>query len=178
MRKEFSWWTAANQEADFTQGVRESGVVVCVGSKNIHMAGHLILSLRNILGCKLPIQIAYAGDNDLPKKDQATLLKLSSRIELLNLLEHFEESVAGLQDGKYAMKPFAAIASRFRKTILVDADVIFLKTPAAIFEEHSSVATSGTLFYHDRAYKMEGGSRKALDPVPPRGETTKFESPE
>jgi alpha 1,3-mannosyltransferase len=60
------------------------------------MAGHLILSLRNILGYKLPIQIAYAGDNDLSKKDQAALLNFSSKIDLLNLQEHFDESVAGL----------------------------------------------------------------------------------
>jgi alpha 1,3-mannosyltransferase len=161
VRKEFPWWTAANPETDFTQGTRAIGIVVCVGSKNIHMAGHLILSLRNVLGYKLPIQIAYAGDNDLSKKHQAILLKLSSKIELLNLLEHFDESLAGLQEGKFAMKPFAVIASRFRRTILVDADVIFLKNPATIFEEYFSVATSGTLFYHDRAYKMEGESRKA-----------------
>lgn len=85
------------------------------------MTGHRILSLRNVLGYKLPIQTAYAGDDDLSKKDQAALLNLSSKIELLNLQEHFDESVAGLQDGKYAMKPFAAIASQFRMTILVDA---------------------------------------------------------
>jgi len=161
VRKEFPWWTAANPETAFIQGKKEIGIVVCVGSKNIHVAGHLILSLRKVLGYKLPIQIAYAGDNDLSKKDQATLMNLSSKIELLNLLEYFDESVAGLQDGMYAMKPFAAIASRFRMTILVDADVIFLKNPGTIFEEHSSAATSGTLFYHDKAYKMEGMSRKA-----------------
>ena len=97
---------------------------------------------------------------------------------LSNLQEHFDESVAGLQDGKYAMKPFAAIASRFRMTILVDADVIFLKNPDTIFEEHSSVATLGTLFYHDRVYKIEGQSSKSVGPVCPRGEATKFEPPE
>jgi hypothetical protein len=142
------------------------------------MAGYLTLSLRNVLGYQLPIQTAYTGDNDLSKKDQAALLNLSSKIELLNLQEHFDESVAGLQDGKYAMKPFAAIASRFRMTILADADVIFLKNPDTIFEEHSSVATSGTLFYHDRAYKMEGQSLKSVGLVPPQGEATKFEPPE
>lgn len=161
VRNEFPWWISTNSGTAFTQDTRDIGIVVCVGSKNILMAGHLILSLRNVLGYKLPIQIAYAGNNDLSKKDQASLLNLSSEIELLNLLEHFDESVAGLQDGKYAMKPFAAIASRFQMTILVDADVIFLKNPDTIFQEHSSVATSGTLFYHDRAYKMEGNSRKA-----------------
>jgi Mannosyltransferase putative len=142
------------------------------------MAGHLILSLCNVLEYRLLFQIAYAVDKDLSRKDQAALLNLSSKIVLLNLQEHFDESVAGLQDGKYAMKPFAAIASRFRMTILVDADVIFLKNPDTIFEEYSSVATSGTLFYNDRAYKMEGQSSKSVGPVLPRGEATKFEPPE
>lgn len=88
-------------------------------------------------------------------------MSLSSETELLNLLKHFDESVVDLRDGNYAMKPFAAIASRFRYMILVDADVIFLKDPGDIFKEHPNVETSGALFYHDRAYKMEGKSRKA-----------------
>jgi hypothetical protein len=65
-------------------------------------------------------------DEDLSKKDQAALLSLTSDLEFVNLLDHFDESVAGLRDGKFAMKPLAVIATRFRKTILVDADVIFL----------------------------------------------------
>ncbi|MCJ1385607.1 hypothetical protein MMC17_008730 [Xylographa soralifera] len=172
VQREFPWWIASNLETAFAQSTRDIGIVVCVGSNNIITAGHLILSLRNVLEYKLAIQIAYAGDDDLTKKNQAALLRLSYGLELLNLPHHFNQSAADFQDGKYAMKPFAAIASRFRMTILVDADVIFLKNPDTIFQEHDMVAVSGALFYHDRAYKMEGNSRKAwvqslLGNIPP-----------
>lgn len=72
IRKEFPWWTAANPETAFMQGIGGLGIVVCVGSKNMLMASHLIYSLRTVLGCRLPIQIAYAGDGDLSKRDQDT----------------------------------------------------------------------------------------------------------
>ena len=128
VRKEFPWWESDNRENLF-QGIGgQTGIVVCVGSKNTLFAGHLIRTLRNVLRSTLPIQIAYAGDDDLSKKDQEALLSLSWDLELVNLLDHFDESVAGLRDGKYAMKPFAVIASRFRKTILVDVDVISTET--------------------------------------------------
>ena len=84
-----------------------------------------------------------------PKKDQDDLLSLSGDLELVNLLDHFDESVAGLKAGRYAMKPFAVIASQFRKTILVDADVIFLHNPEIAFDESGGMGTTGSLFYHD-----------------------------
>ena len=169
VRKEFPWWESENL---FQAIGGQTGIVVCVGSKNTLFAGHLIRTLRNVLGSTLPIQIAYAGDDDLSKKDQEALLSLSWDLELVNLLDHFDESVAGLRDGKYAMKPFAVVASRFRKIILVDADVIFLQKPETIFDAHGGMETTGSLFYHDRAYKMEGKSRAAwvralLDGRPP-----------
>lgn len=158
VQKEFPWWLSDRRQVSSLTG-GESGIVVCVGSKTTLLAAHLIRTLRNVLGSTLPIQIAYAGDGDLSKKDQKALLSLSSDLELLNLLDHFDESVTGLQEGKYAMKPFAVVASRFQKTILVDADVIFLQKPETILDMHAGLETTGSLFYHDRAYKMEGKSR-------------------
>ena len=161
IQREFPWWESGYREIAFHERGGETGIVVCVGSRDTLLAGHLIRTLRNVLKSNLPIQIAYAGDEDLSKKDQAALLSLASDLEFVNLLDHFDESVAGLRDGKFAMKPFAVIATRFRKTILVDADVIFLQNPEKIFEMHDGVNTTGTLFYHDRAYKMQGKSRVA-----------------
>jgi hypothetical protein len=161
VRKEFPWWKSNNHKNLFQDISGQAGIVVCVGSGNALFAGHLIRTLRNVLKSTLTIQIAYAGDDDLSKKDQDALLRLNTDLELLNLLDHFDESVAGLRDGKYAMKPFAVIASRFRKTVLVDADVIFLQKPETIFDLHGGIETTGSLFYHDKAYKMEGQSRAA-----------------
>lgn len=45
------------------------------------------------------------------------------------------------------------LASRFQKTILVDADTIFLQRPDAYFDNDVHLKETGTLFYHDRAVK-------------------------
>ena len=84
---------------------------------------------------------------------------LSWDFELMNLLDHFNESRCRPKEAKYSMKPFAVIASLFRKTILVDADVIFLQKPETVFDVHGDgMKATSSLFYHDRAYKMEGKS--------------------
>jgi hypothetical protein len=100
VRKEFPWWKSDSREISVQNIGGQTGIVVCVGSKNALLAGHLIRTLRNVLRSTLPIQIAYAGDGDLSKKDQEALLSLSWDLELVNLLDHFDESVVGLRDGQ------------------------------------------------------------------------------
>ena len=68
VRKEFPWWESDNRDILFQRSGGQTGIVVCVGSKNALLAGHLIRTLRNVLRSTLPIQIAYAGDGDLSKK--------------------------------------------------------------------------------------------------------------
>lgn len=54
------------------------------------------------------------------------------------------------------MKPFALLASRIRKAILVDADVVFPHRPDSIFESHPKLHETRTLFGHDRAGPRNG----------------------
>lgn len=155
---QFPWWklNAARYTPWSPSPTAETGLVMCVGSKNFLLAAHLVRTLRNVLNSSLPIEIAYAGDNDLPASRQADLKELDSNIETVNLLDYFDDNSAGLQTGGYAMKPFAALASRFRKVILVDADVLFLRRPDELFDEYPDLQDTGTLFWHDRAYVDAG----------------------
>ena len=43
----------------------QTGMVICVGSSNFHLASHLIASLRRIHGSNVAIEIAYTSDDDL-----------------------------------------------------------------------------------------------------------------
>ena len=138
----------------------EVGIVMCVGSKNYVLAAHLIKNLRNAVHSNLPIQIAYAGDADLPVNLRLDIQSLDPDIELVDLIPLYKEDITGLKGGGFAMKPFAALASPFRKTILIDADIIFMQKPDKIFEEMAHNKTS-LLYWHDRAYKKKNvGSRR------------------
>jgi hypothetical protein len=72
LRQEFRWWTTASLQTLLRSSIGTSKVI-CVDSNNVQMAGYLILLLRNVLGYKRPIQVAYAGDEDLHLKDQSAL---------------------------------------------------------------------------------------------------------
>ena len=166
LRKYFPWWqplptTYTPLQRPSSNQVGGTGIVICAGSSNLIYAIHLIRSLRNVLNSKLPIQVAYAGDSDLSFPDRITITDLGSDIETLNLLDYFDDGIAGLQDGGWAMKPFAMLASRFQKTIMLDADAIFLRSPDELFESESGLVETGTLFWHDRAFKNGMESRHA-----------------
>lgn len=157
----------------------ETGIVVCVGSRNKVYAIHLIRILRDVLDSKLPIEIAYGGDVDLSFADRHDFMTLGHNIRLVNLEDHFDESVVSLQDGGFAMKPFSMLASRFREIIMVDADTIFLQAPDQVFVTEPGLVETGTLFWHDRAlgegtvdrHRWIEGFLKDKDPSPSLSQT-------
>ncbi|KAA6410048.1 MAG: hypothetical protein FRX48_06662 [Lasallia pustulata] len=143
------WSSLSTASADNT-----TGIVMCAGSNNFLFAVQHIQTLRNVLHSTLPIQIAYAGDDDLHYSDRVILTSLGPNIETVNLLDHFHESVTGLKTGTWAQKPFAMLASRFQKVIIVDADTIFMQKPDKLFDEEPGLVGTGTLFYHDMARRQ------------------------
>ena len=142
------WSSLSTASADNT-----TGIVMCVGSSIFLYAVQHIQTLRNVLHSTLPIQIAYAGDDDLHYSDRVILTNLGPNIETLNLLDHFDESVTGLKTGTWAQKPFAMLASRFQKVIIVDADTVFMQKPDKLFDEEPGLVETGTMFYHDMAWR-------------------------
>ena len=159
LRDYFPWWqpspaTYVPWQKQPSEFVAEKGLVICAGYTNLILAMHLIRSLRNVLNSTMPIQVAYAGDEDLSFHDRRVLTDLGPDIETLDLLHYFDNGMSGLVGGSWAMKPFAMLASRFKKTIVVDADAIFLRAPDHIFDEEPGLLETGTgtLFWHDRAF--------------------------
>lgn len=160
LRRYFPWWqplptTYVPWPQDLSDKTGATGIVICAGSSNVIYAIHLVLSLRNVLKSKLPIQIAYAGDSDLSFTDRVNITALAPNVEALNLLDYFDEKIAGLQNGGWAMKPFAMLASRFQKTIVLDADAMFVRAPDDLFNTEPGLIDTGTLFWHDRAFNPD-----------------------
>ncbi len=130
-----------------------SGVVIPTGLKTLRYAAHLIVCLQTVLGSKLPIQIAYAGDDDLPPSARIQLTSLlpasSSPLAFLDITTVFDESITQLRHGGWAIKAFAALTSPFEQTILLDADAVFLQAPEVLLTS-PAFARTGALLFHDR----------------------------
>lgn len=157
--QEFGWWRLRSSTylPWGNRGESEVGIVMCVGQRDLVLAMQNIRTLRNVLGSTLPIDVFYAGEHDFPWDQRKHLEDLDHNIRILNILDFYDDTVAGidesLAENGWVMKPFAMLASRFQKSILVDADTIFLQRPDAYFDDDKHLKETGTLFYHDRAVK-------------------------
>ena len=156
----FNWWNPSKTtHLPWEAKNHTTGIVLTAGQGNMLLAAHAIRTLRRVVKSELPIQVAYAGEDDLPGRKRRVMRSLDPKLELINILDHYDEEVAGLRGGGYAMKPFAALASSFEKVIIIDADTIFMQRPDDLFEENEGLKRTGTLFFHDRAYN----GRKTTD---------------
>ncbi|UNI17926.1 hypothetical protein JDV02_004233 [Purpureocillium takamizusanense] len=127
------------------------GIVIPVGYGNLRYAGHLVMALREVLECQLPIEIVYAGDIDLDeqRRDALAALDTTGNIGFLNVLSVFADDTLSLLAGGWAIKPFGLLASRFEQAILVDADAVFLQPPQVLFQQRG-FASTGAYLFHDR----------------------------
>ncbi|KAF5026386.1 hypothetical protein F66182_1514 [Fusarium sp. NRRL 66182] len=129
------------------------GIIIPVGGgeQSVRFASHLIVSLQRVLDCYLPIQIVYAGDEDLPKKDRDRILALEGirDVEFLDVFTVFDDTSLKLKDGGWAIKVFALLASKFEKAILLDADAVFLQNPYKLFTQQPYM-DKGAYLFHDR----------------------------
>ena len=153
----FPWWFPSSYAAYLPWDPHdrpETGIVVTVGNGNFVLAAHLIRTLRNVVNSSLPIEIYYAGDSDLPEDKREEIKALGPSLVTINIHDQFNESIAGIQNSGFAMKPFAALASSFERVILVDADTIFLQRPDGYFNEHAGLRETGLYYFHDRTIQI------------------------
>ncbi len=143
-RQIFSWWLPSVDMAYLPWERRDShktGIVLTVGKGNFVLAAHCIQTLRTVVNSTLPIEVFYAGDDDLPEAKREEIK--APLLETINVLDQFNETIAGLRNSGYAMKPFAALASSFERVILIDADTIFIQRPDTYFDEHAGLKETG-----------------------------------
>ncbi|KAI9697331.1 MAG: hypothetical protein M1820_007837 [Bogoriella megaspora] len=126
------------------------GIVISTGKGQFRYACHLIRNLRDVLGSSLPIEIAYAGEDDLPVEHRNGLKSLGDNIDTVDVLTVFSDDTLKLREVGWSIKPFALLASKFEEAILMDADAVFLQRPEILLDEHSGYGSTGALLFHDR----------------------------
>jgi alpha 1,3-mannosyltransferase len=136
-----------NLRKSFILGSR--GIAIPTGTSTFRFACHLVAAIRDVHHSDIPIEIFYAGDTDLPPWARRTLGTLGKDIEFIDILQVFDDETLQLATGKCAIKPFAALASKFEQVILLDADAVMLQSPEIVFAQRGYKDT-GVLLYHDR----------------------------
>ncbi|OLL22588.1 putative alpha-1,3-mannosyltransferase MNN15 [Neolecta irregularis DAH-3] len=148
-------WTTAGQNRTFIQFIetifiRDKGIVITPGRKQFRMCLHLVFSLRKIHQTSLPIEIVYAGDEDLTEQERNLLAGAGDNIHFIDIKQILTDPHNLIElPGMWAIKPFAILVSSFKEVVLIDADGIFLQNPEVVFQEQGYKET-GTIFYHDR----------------------------
>ena len=113
-------------------------------------ACHLIGNLRDVLKSTLPIEIAYAGEADLPFQFRDFITSLSFNITTVDITTVFNDAPLDLKHGGWAVKSFATLASQFEQVMMLDADAVFLQAPEVLFDSHTGFRQPGALLFHDR----------------------------
>ncbi|KAL8281161.1 hypothetical protein RQP46_006519 [Phenoliferia psychrophenolica] len=126
-----------------------AGIIISCGKDQFQYAVHLISTLKHVHHTTLPIQVVYAGNDDLPIDRRAALRSIYPDVETLDVLNYFDENLVGLKGGGWAIKAFAALASQYQQVLIMDADAVWLQDPETVLSEPGYLET-GTLFYRDR----------------------------
>lgn len=131
---------------------KSKGIVIPTGKGTFRYACHLISNLRDVLHSTLPIQVAYAGEDDLPLAYREAIVSMGANIQTLDITSVLNDTTLNfkIEDGGWAVKPFALLACKFEQAILLDADAVFLQKPEVIFESHEGYMQTRTLLFHDR----------------------------
>ncbi|KAJ5273296.1 hypothetical protein N7478_008421 [Penicillium angulare] len=160
----FSWTTPyfpdhMTLHAQFWNAGR--GIVFTAGNRQ---APYVLTSIQSIrgLGCELPIEVLYLGNDDLGEDFREELESIPGVITRdLNPMVSDE----GWKLRGWAAKPFAILLSSFREAIFIDADSIFLRNPEELFLDRFYQKT-GALFFKDRLF-MPGSKKEWLRNILP-----------
>ncbi|KAF2148663.1 glycosyltransferase family 71 protein [Myriangium duriaei CBS 260.36] len=138
------------------------GIVLSGGDGQVN---YMVTSVRSIrkLGCNLPIEVMYLGDEDLGDDSRGELEALPGVItrDMKQMVRDDGWDLRG-----WAGKPFAMLLSSFREVIFIDADAMFFVSPETLFEDPGYEET-GSLFFRDRLMFPES-KRKWLQQILPK----------
>lgn len=142
--------TLSDLQSSVTAG--SAGIVMVVGNDDLRNAAQLLSTIRHVLHSKLPVLVAYAGDQDLSPANRALLVELVGPtrpdLEFLDMSTVFDVADLKLWSSRSrkALKPFAVLSSTFEQVVLVDVDTLFFQKPEALFENTSYQHTGAFVF--------------------------------
>jgi hypothetical protein len=120
------------------------GIVICAGGARYFTCAWVLLRvLREVVGCTLPVEVWHLGPGEMDGR-MSELLRAAGA----DTVDAYAVSGALAPAKGWPLKPFAILHSRFREVILMDADNVAIRDPAALFETQP-YAELGCLFWPD-----------------------------
>lgn len=141
----FPWLRSSVKE--LYDGFKGRGIVITTGNEHFQYAFLLIRTLREVLNCTLPIELAYGRDEDL-SIEKRIMLKQFKDVACIDLSIRANVYILKGVWGWW-WKAYAVLLSRFDEVIFIDADVILMVDPVTLFD-HINYKTFGQLLYRDR----------------------------
>jgi len=115
-----------------------------VGGRHIAGAWVSLTLLRRVHACRLPVEVWYLGDRDLPPAVRELLTEFNVRfVDATQGDPSLPPDVSG-----WVLKPFALLHSGFAEVLGLDADNVPLADPAPLFEQ-SAYRLTGAAFWPD-----------------------------
>ena len=122
------------------------GIVLTAGPDQVAYLLATIPTMRH-LGCTLPIEVMYLGDEDI-SEDYRERLELLPGVITRDIKQMARDT--GWELSSWAAKPFAMLLSSFQEVMFIDADAVFFRNPALLFED-PQYKQHGALFFMDRS---------------------------
>lgn len=124
------------------------GIVTCGGSEKYFVPAVIMIKILRYLGCTLPVQIWYLGDNEM----NDNMREIASELENVELVDAFKvaEEFPMRRLGGWESKVFSVMYSRFKEVLFIDSDNIPVRDPSFLFKIPLYTDT-GSLFWPDVA---------------------------
>ena len=127
------------------------GIIICLFDQVLPIGVSLIKELRRF-GIEEKIQV-YHCLGELSPAAQAILTNETS-VEIIDVCKFYVDkgvwnSWTASYYKSFFIKPIALLHSSFDEVMLIDADCIFLRSPAVLWDVQGYIDT-GTLFFNDR----------------------------
>ncbi|KAI9007611.1 mannosyltransferase putative-domain-containing protein [Hyaloraphidium curvatum] len=132
------------------------GIVVPLADRHLRHALFLAAHLGRLTD--LPLEMWHLGGGELDVGNlKGAAAKLNLTLDVRSLADVFDPTgIAPASVGRrFGAKIFAALASSFAEVLVLDADSVFLLTPALLFSD-PLYTESGTLFQRDRHAMCRG----------------------
>lgn len=121
-----------------------AGIVICAGGAAMFTNAYVLLHvLRHSLGCRLPIEVWYLGEQELSPRMRGLLGELD--VACIDGLAFDSNIPRDTIDG-WRLKALALTWSSFSKVLLLDADQVPTRDPSEVFNWPEFIKTGAVLW--------------------------------
>ena len=155
-------------------GYAGRGIVIAGGGRAYFPGAWVCIRMLRKLGCQLPIQLWYLGENEVDSKMKEIMAPFD--VHCVDALSVAEVSPCRILDG-WALKPYMIKHCPYKDVILIDADNVPVRDPTFLFES-SEYRNLGAILWPDFHVPGSPDVRHCVSPaiwetfgISPRDET-------